>query len=209
MGLKWTIVVWGCRSEEIAVLHAHIEAFLHHCIFEIDVRAGPYSLIGAVLVDVCAQSLELKSLFLWIKDCQIVLQSFRTRLLERAWPSLSGSSHFVLRLGTGLQLHIDSMLVLSRAWHVKLEALSVEYLVVVESRRCFVEANILSREHFVVWSPALGGPLCPGVLEVVLNLIGSFGQLLSASEYFLGIILIEWAHFAFYFGAFIASRSSW
>lgn len=87
------------------------------------------------------------------------------------------------------------MFILSRAWHVELEALSVEDLVVVESWRCLIEANVLAREHFVVSGPTFRCPLSPGIFEVILNFISSFAQLLRASKHFLGVCLVEGAHF--------------
>ena len=73
------------------------------------------------------------------------------------------------------------MFILSRAWHVELEALSVEDLVVIEPWRCLIEANVLAREHLVVSSPTLRCPLSPCIFEVILHFVSSFTQLLCAS----------------------------
>ena len=86
--------------------------------------------------------------------------------------------------------------ILSWTWHIKLQTLPVEHLIVVESRRCFIEANVLAGEDLVVGGAALRRPLCPRVLEVVLNLVGSCAELLRALQHLLRVILVKGCHFA-------------
>ena len=64
--------------------------------------------------------------------------------------------------------------ILSWAWNVKLQALTIEYLVVVESGRSLVETNVLTGEHLVIWSTTLGSPVSTRVFEVVLTFLVRF-----------------------------------
>ena len=80
------------------MLHAHVEALLHHSVLEVSVRAWAYLSVRSLLEDVALQSFELESSFLCVKDSQVAPQYFRTRLLEGAWPCLSCGPDFVLRL---------------------------------------------------------------------------------------------------------------
>ena len=80
------------------MFHTHIETLLHHCVFQVNVRTGTYSVGRAVLVNVRRLTLHLKSLLLCIKDGHVAPDDFGTRLLEGSGSSLSRCSHFVLWL---------------------------------------------------------------------------------------------------------------
>jgi hypothetical protein len=99
------------------VLHAHVETLLHHCVFQVAVGARTDLLIRAMTV----------------KDRHIVFQHFGPRLLERARPRLRGCSDFVLWLGRFINFMVHAVSVLPWPWHIKLQALPVENLIVVES----------------------------------------------------------------------------
>lgn len=187
------------------MLHAHVEALLHHCVFQVDVGAGADLLVRAVLVNIRGQSFQFKSLLLSVKDRHVASHIFGARLLESAGPGLRRSTVGVLWLGAGVDLELDAMLVLSGARNIKLQTLAVEDLIVVETWRSFIESNILTGKHFVVGGSALGSPLRSRVLEVVLHLISCGTQLLRALQHFLRVVLIEGAHFAFDVGALFDS----
>ena len=183
------------RSEEVTVLHAHVETLLHHCVFQVAVGAWTDLLIRAMLMYVSRQSLEFESLLLTVKDRHVVLQDFGPRLLERARPRLRGCSDFVLWLRSIVYFMVHAVSVLPWPRYIKLQALPVENLIVVKSWRCFIESNILAREDLVIGGAALRSPLRPRVFEVVLDLVGSRAELLRALEHFLGIVLVEGRHF--------------
>jgi hypothetical protein len=69
------------------------------------------------------------------------------RLAEGPWSAHSISA-------CNLQL----IIILSRPWHLKFQALSVEDLIRVETRGSAIEANLLAREGFIVSGSHL---LCP------------------------------------------------
>ena len=183
------------RSEEVTVLHAHVETLLHHCVLQVTVGAWTHFLIRAMLMNVCCQSLEFESLLLTVKDSHVVLQDLGPRLLERARPRLRGCSDFVLWLGSIIYFMVHAVSVLPWTWHIKLQTLPIEHLIIIESWRCLIEANVLAGEDLVIGGAALRRPLCPRVLEVVLNLVGSCAELLRTLENLLCVILVEGRHF--------------
>ena len=162
------------------MLHAHIKALLHHGVLQVAVGPGTHLLVGSVLVNVRLQSLEFEPLLLAVENCHVVFKHFRPRLLERAWPCQSRCSHLILRFRRIVNIVVQALPVLSGAWHVELQALSVEHLVVVESGRRLVESDVLSGEHFVVRGPSLAGPLGPRVLEIVLDFVSCCTEVLGA-----------------------------
>ena len=139
-------------SQEVAMLHAHVEALLHHRVLQIDVGAGTDSLVCSVLVNIGLLSLHFKSLLLCVEYRHVCFHVFRARLLESAGPGLEGGADFVLGLSSLLYLVNLSVFVLAWAWNVEFETLSIEDLVVVKSGRSFVESDIFARENFVVTS---------------------------------------------------------
>ena len=179
------------------MLHTHVETLLHHCVLQIAVGAWSNFLIRAVLMDVCCQALELESLLLTVEDRHIVLQSFGPRLLEGARPRLRSCSDFVLWLRSCVYFVVEAVPVLTWTRHIELQTLSVKHLVVVESRRRLVEADVLAREDLVVGGAALRSPLRPRVLEVILDLVGSRAELCHALDHFLRVVLVEGRHLAF------------
>lgn len=76
---------------------------------------------------------------------------------------------------------MGSVLVLAGAWHVELETLSVEDLVVIEARGGLVESDVLSGEYFIVSCSALRRPLRSRVLEVVLDFVRGTSEFLRAA----------------------------
>ena len=187
------------------MLHAHVEALLHHCVIKVDVGAWANSLVRAVLVDVSCLTLVFESHILRVKDSHVALQGLCTWLLERARSRLSRSSSFVLWHCALMDFHLQSVLVLPWAWHVKLQALTVEYLIVVETGRGLVKTDILSREYFIIGGATLRCPLSSCILEIILNFIGCFGQLLSTSQSIAGGWLGYGAHLTLHGGALFNS----
>ena len=93
---------------------------------------------------------------------------------------------------------VHSVSVLAWTRYIKLQTLSVKDLIIIESRRCLIKANVLAREDLVIGGAALRRPLCPRVLEVVLNLVGSCAELLRALKNLLSVILVEGCHLTLY-----------
>ena len=89
------------------------------------------------------------------------------------------------------------MPILTRSRNIEFQTLAVEHLVVVESWRCLIEANIFAREDLVVSCSSLRGPLSSRVFEVILNLISSVAEFLGALQNLLSIVFIERSHFTF------------
>ena len=176
------------------MLHAHIEALLHHSVLQVTIGAWTHLPSRSLLEDIALQSLELESSLLWVENSQVAPQCLRTRLLECAWPCLSCGSDFVLRLRSIVQFNMTTMSILTWSGYVEFEALSIEDLVVVESGWCLVEADVLAWENFVVSCSAFWSPLGPAVLKVIHHFIGSPCEIVGALE-LLGLIL-GWAHVA-------------
>jgi len=176
------------------MLHAHIEALLHHSILQVSIGAWTHLSRRSLLEDIALQSLELESSLLWVKDSQVAPHCLRSRLLEGAWPCLSCCSGFVLRLGSVVQFNMMTMSILSGSGNVEFEALPVEDLVVVESWWCLVETNVLAWENFVVSCSTFCSPLSPAVLEIIHYFIRCPSEIVRAFE-LLGLIF-GWAHVA-------------
>ena len=132
------------------MLHAHVEALLHHCVFGVHIRARADLIVGAMLMNVRCQTLHLEPLFLRIENSHVVLAHLVSRLLESARSCQSGSSGLVLWLCNVSCVVLLTMLVLSWPWHIKLKTLSVEDLIVVKAWRSLVKTNIFARENFIV-----------------------------------------------------------
>lgn len=92
---------------------------------------------------------------------------------------------------------VHSMSILTWSWNIKFQTLPVEHLVVIESWRCFIEANVFARKDLVISGTALRGPLCSRVFEVVLYLISRSAEILGAFQDLLSIVFVERMHFTF------------
>ena len=153
------------------MFHAHVETFFHHGVIKVAVRARTHFVGGAVLVDVGLQAFEFETLLLAVEYCHVIFQCFRSGLLESTRPRKCGCSHLVLGLRSTIYVIVDGLFVLAWTWNIKLQALSVKHLIIVEPGRCLVKADILSREHFVIGGSPLVCPLRPCILEVILYLV--------------------------------------
>ena len=167
------------------MFHTHVERLFDHRIFHVYVGAWADVAFGAFLVLVSGQALVLESLFLAVED-SVALETrlggvrFASRSLESSWPYLIISPHSVLWLAGMTYVGSVSLRILTRAWNIKLQTLSIEHLVVIETRGSMIEANVLAREHFVIHCSFFSCPFCSSVLEVVLAFLVSSDDVFDA-----------------------------
>jgi len=94
---------------------------------------------------------------------------FAPRTLESSWPYLIISSHSVLWLAGMTYICSMSLWILARTWNIKLQTLSIENLIVIETRRSMIEADILAWEHFIIHCSFFSSPFSSSVLEIILT----------------------------------------
>ena len=121
------------------MLHAHVEALLYHRVLIRDVGSRPHLVVGAALLVISIRSFSLKSPFTGVEDNRI-LQVLRSGLAVSLGPRLCRP-------------------VLARTRNLKFQALSVENIVVSESRGCGIKTHSFSSERFIVPSPCLLSPV--------------------------------------------------
>lgn len=160
------------------MLHTHIKAFFNQCIFYTSICSRSNSLSCSCLVNISLQAFHFKSHILWIKNCHISFQIFISWLLESSWSCQIGCSYFVFWHRTILQIKVLFFAVLSRTRHVKFQALSVENLIVIKSRRRLIKTYILTRKYFIIGCPSFWSPQSSVIFEIVLNLIMSFQKII-------------------------------
>ena len=160
------------------MLHTHIKAFFNQCIFYTSICSRSNSLSCSSLVDISLQAFHFKSHVLWIKNCHISFQIFISWLLESSRSCQIGCSYFVFWHRTILQIKVLFFAVLSRTRYVKFQALSVENLIVIKSRRCLIKTYILTRKYFIIRCPSFWSPQSSVIFEIVLNLIMSFQKII-------------------------------
>ena len=114
-------------SDEVGVLHRHVEAFFDEGVVCVDVGAWSNDGLRARRVVNTRLAFGSETFFAGPKHHR-VLQVLVPRLIHRL----------------GALLHISSVLVQAWAGHLQLKALSVEDLVVIESGRCGVETDSFS-----------------------------------------------------------------
>jgi len=151
------------------MLHAHVETLFYHWIFQIYVWARSYRHVCTDLMIVGSKTSWLESSLLRVEDGLELLQRLCPWLLERARSHLFLSGILVLGLRYGLNLLASLEWILSWTWHIKFQALAIEYLIIVESWWSMVKSNVLTWEHFVITSSSLGSPLGPVIFKVILT----------------------------------------
>lgn len=137
-------------------------------------------MIGSRLNIICLESLSSESLFLRVENCKRMLHGLVSWLLESSRSNQSLCSHLVLWLSLCSYLLLWLRSILSWARYIKLQTLSIEHLIIVESWRCLIEADVLAGENLVVACTTLVSPLCSRVLEVILAFITNFYSILVA-----------------------------
>ena len=88
--------------------------------------------------------LRLKTRLLCIKDGHVFLHFLSTGLLEGAWSDLVLCPHLILRLRSNRHILGAVRLIVTRSRHSKLQALTIEHLIVVKPWSSSVETDILS-----------------------------------------------------------------
>jgi hypothetical protein len=160
------------------MFHTHVERLFDHRVFHIYVRTWANVASSTFLMLVSLQSLIFESFFLAVED-SVALKTrlcgvrFASRSLESSWPYLIISPHSILWLAGMTYVGSVSLRILARAWNIKLQTLSIEHLIVIETRGRMVEANVLTREHFVIHCSFFSCPFCSSVLEVILAFLVS------------------------------------
>lgn len=120
-------------SNEVGVLHGHIEALLKEGVLVVDVRSWANVGLCSRAMVYALHSLGLESLLCRV-EYDRSSQALSPRLIECFWS---------IR-------HISLVLVEARSRHLKLETLSIEDLIVIESRRGGIEANSATRGHLQI-----------------------------------------------------------
>lgn len=129
------------------MFHRHVVALLDHRVFIGNVGSWADVLVSTGLIDITILALVLKATLASVEHDSI-LEMLVSRLTEGPWSAHPISS-------CNLQL----IIILSRPWHLKFQALSVEDLIRVETRRGAIETNLLAREGFIVSGSHLLSPL--------------------------------------------------
>lgn len=132
-------------------------------------------------MDVCSQTFVLESLFLAVEDCAAAGTwfSLTSWLLECTWTHLIFGSESIFWLACVSNITSLALWVLSRSWHIELQTLTIENLIIIESWWCLVKANVLAGEHLVVRSSTFRGPLSSIVFEIVLAFFIRFNYVLD------------------------------
>lgn len=125
------------------MLHRHVETLLEHWVFVVNVGTRSYVLSCRWLVLISIVTFALESAFACVKD-NCVLKVLVPRLAVCVW---------------SLSLCCIRTCVLSWPWHLKLKALTIEYLVIVESRWCRIKTNFLSCVSLIISCSCLPRPL--------------------------------------------------
>ena len=126
-------------SDEVGMLHWHVEAFFNHWIVRVDIRSWSNDRLSAhLMIDTCA-GLRAESLLASIED-----NSSRLERLD----STSRHSH-----GLGASAVLWTRVpVQTRPWHLKFQALSIEDLVVIEAGRGGIETNSFTGSRLIIGS---------------------------------------------------------
>lgn len=121
-------------------------------------------------------------------------------LLESSWSHLIHCSKPIFRLTCISNVASLTLWILPRSRNIKFQALAVEDLVVVESRRSLIKTDVLSRKHLVILCSAFGRPLSSRILKVILasflcfdNTLGTFDQsIISKLARIISLCLFLW-----------------
>ena len=179
-------------SQKVTVLHTHIETLFDHWILEIYIGSWSDICFCSFLVMIRLQSFLFESSLLRVKDgtsscscrdwCLSIHVAVSSWLLESAWSNLVNSPQSILGLACVRDVASFALWVLARSWYIKFQALTIEYLVVIESWRRLIKTDILTWEHFVVACSSFLGPLSSCILEVILTFFISSSLALGAFD---------------------------
>ena len=95
---------------------------------------------------------------------------FAPRTLESSRPYLIISSHPVLWLAGVTYICSMSLRILARTWNIKLQTLSIEDLVVIETWRSMIKTDVLAWEHFIIHRSFFTCPLSSSIFKIILTL---------------------------------------
>ena len=70
--------------------------------------------------------------------------------------------------------------ILARTRNIKLQALPVEDLIVIEPRRSMIEPDILAGEHFIIHCSLFPSPFSSSVLKIILTFFFGSNDILYA-----------------------------
>jgi hypothetical protein len=132
-------------SQKVRMFHRHIVAFLNHWIFISNVGPWSHHYISSWWLDITVETLILESPLTSIENYsifQVSISGLTVSLRSSIWLLFI---HFLITVFTW-------------SWNFKLQTLTIEYLISIESRRCHIEAHFLTRESLIVGGPHL---LCP------------------------------------------------
>lgn len=114
------------------------------------------------------ETLLTESFLLRIENSLELLHCFSSWLLESSRSNLFCSCIFVLCLRSLSDFLKWLWRILSWAWHIEFQTLSVEDLIIVESWRSVIKTDVLSWEDFIVRCSTFSSPLGSSILKVIL-----------------------------------------
>ena len=123
------------QSNEVRVFHWHIEALFYHGVVRVNIWAWPDDRLCTFLVVNAGVALGPETLFTGIEDDSGILKLLAPGLAHSLRAFCVASSR---------------VLVQTWSWHLQLETLSIEDLIVIESRWGRIEADSLSCDRLVV-----------------------------------------------------------
>ena len=109
----------AAQSNEVRVFHRHIEALFYHGVVRVDIRTWSDDRLRALLVVNAGVTLRSETLFTGLEDDASVLKLLRPGLAHCLRAPCIGRSR---------------VLVQAWSWHLQLKTLSIEDLIVIESR---------------------------------------------------------------------------
>ena len=123
------------KSHKVGVLHRHVIALLDKAIVVVDIASRTdNSLCARSVINACS-CFRSEALLARVENDSI-LKMLATRLVHGAWSLLF--------------LDVPAFLVEAGAGYLEFQALSIEYLIVVEAWRCGIEADALAGNGLVV-----------------------------------------------------------
>ena len=134
-------------SNKVWMFHRHIEALLYHWVVSINVGAWTNNRLGSLLMVNACIAFRPETLLARIENDTGILKLLISWLIH----------------GLGaFRINRSGVLIQARAWHLKLETLPVEDLVIIEARGGCIKADTLSGNWLIVASP--GAMVTPNIL---------------------------------------------
>ena len=152
-------------SDEVRVLHWHVEAFFDHWVVRVDIWSWTNDWLCAHLVVNRGAGLRAESPLTCIENDSSCLK----------WLTIASLlSH---GLGTSAVLW-TCVAIQARSWNLELQALTIEYLVVIEARRSGVETNSFTSSRLII------GSACTLILPASCVVLNASDLILNSKDSF-------------------------